>query len=300
MENNKNRNAYGAGLVFLSTLMFGSYGVWSRLIGDTMGDFFQGWTRALLILIIIVPLALFRKEIVGIRKGDKKWLVVFLIFTSLTQAPIFYAFNHMDIGTATLLYFVSFFLTMNIVGVVFMGEKFNKVKIASAVLALAGKYLVFSFSLSAFALFAALMAIANGVASGGEVAFSKKLSDKYSPLYLITLSWAIILLTNSIISVGIGEPQVALSISKPWFWQLCYSVVSLFGFWFVIAGLKYVDVGIGALISLLEIIFSVAFGIFIFGESLTLSVLVGGLLILTAVALPNIKTLVNFRKSYLI
>src|SRR3989344_2094175 len=97
MENNQNRSAYGVGLVFLSTLMFGSYGVWSRLIGDTMGDFFHGWTRALLILIIIVPLALFRKEIVGIRKGDKKWLVVFLVFTSLNQTPIFFAFNHMDI-----------------------------------------------------------------------------------------------------------------------------------------------------------------------------------------------------------
>lgn len=170
-----------------------------------------------------------------------------------------------------------------------MGEKFNKIKVVSAGLALAGMYLVFSFSISAFALFAALMAVANGVASGGEVAFSKKLSDKYSPLYLITLSWAIILLTNSIISLSIGEPQIALSISKPWFWQLCYSIVSLFGFWSVIAGLKYVDVGIGALISLLEIIFSVAFGILIFGESLTISVLIGGLLIMTAAALPNIK-----------
>ena len=291
MENNKNRSAYGAGLVLLSTLMFGSYGVWSRLIGDTMGDFFQGWTRALLILVMLLPVVLVRRELVKIQKEDRRWLVVFLVFTSLTQAPIFYAFNHMDIGTATLLYFVSFFLTMNIVGIGFMREKFNKVKIVSAVLALAGMYLVFSFSLSAFALFAALMAVANGVASGGEVAFSKKLSHKYSPLYLVTLSWAIILLTNSIISVSIGEPQVALSISKPWFWQLCYSVVSLFGFWFVIAGLKYVDVGIGALISLLEIIFSVALGILIFGESLTLSVLIGGLLILIAAALPNIKAL---------
>ena len=291
MENNKNRSAYGAGLVLLSTLMFGSYGVWSRLIGDTMGDFFQGWTRALLILVMLLPVVLVRRELVKIQKEDRRWLVVFLVFTSLTQAPIFYAFNHMDIGTATLLYFVSFFLTMNIVGVGFMGEKFSKVKMVSAVLALAGMYLVFSFSLSAFALFAALMAVANGVASGGEVAFSKKLSHKYSPLYLVTLSWAIILLTNSIISVSIGEPQVALSISKPWFWQLCYSVVSLFGFWFVIAGLKYVDVGIGALISLLEIIFSVALGILIFGELLTLSVLIGGLLILIAAALPNIKKL---------
>ncbi len=284
---------YGASLVLLSALMFGSYGVWSRLIGGAMGSFFQGWTRALIVLILLIPIALIRREVIKIKKEDRKWLIVFLVFTSLTQAPIFYAFNHMDIGTASLLFFVSMFLTMNIIGVWSFKEKFTRVKIISLIIAIIGMYLVFSFSIIEFTLFAALMAIINGVASGGEVAFSKKLSNKYSPLYLIILSWVIILISNSIISVAIGETQVTPTLNMTWFWQLAYSITSLFAFWLVIAGFKYIDASIGALIGLMEIIFSIVFGLIIFGESLTLSVAIGGVLIIISASLLNIRGLLK-------
>lgn len=299
IKESKTKN-YGAPLVLLSALMFGSYGVWARLIGNAMGNFFQGWTRSLIILIILIPFALIRKEIIKIEKKDRKWLIIFLIFTSLTQAPIFYAFNHMDVGTASLLFFVSMFLTMNIISVAFLNEKFNKVKIISSILAVIGMYLVFSFSIVEFTLLAALMALINGIASGGEVAFSKKLSNKYTPVYITILSWGIILITNSIISVLIGETQVAPNFSMPWFWQLAYSITSLFAFWLVITGLKYIDASIGALIGLLEIVFSVIFGIIIFGESLTLSVAIGGILIILASALPNMIDLFRRPNKYII
>ena len=136
MNQSKKTENYGAPLVLLSALMFGSYGVWSRLIGDAMGSFFQGWTRALIILILLVPFALIRKEIIKVSREDRGWLVVFLIFTSMTQAPIFYAFNHMDIGTASLLFFVSMFLTMNMISVWFLGEKLTMIKIFSSLIAI--------------------------------------------------------------------------------------------------------------------------------------------------------------------
>lgn len=278
----------GAGLVLLSALFFGSYGVWSRLIGDSMGNFYQGWTRGLLIVVLLLPLVLARKEFVKIKQGDAKWLVLFLFFTSLTQAPLFYAFNHMDIGSASLLFFVTMFLTMNVVGVVFLGEKLSRVKIVAALLALVGMYLVFSFSVVAFVPLAALMAILNGVASGGEVAFSKKLSDAYSPLYLCVLSWVVIFVTNGALSVLFGETQLVPSLTLPWVWQVGYSLVALFGFWVVIAGFKRVDASIGALIGLLEIVFSIVFGVLIFKEHLSLSVGVGAVLIITAAALPQL------------
>ncbi len=286
MANNK--NGLGGLLVLMSSIMFGSYGLWSRLIGNAMGSFFQGWTRALIILVLIVPIALLRKEIIRVDKADRKWLVIFLIFTSFTQAPVFYAFNHMDISTATLLFFVSMFLTMNVIGVGFLGEKLTRVKVMSAALAIVGMYLIFSFSISYFAIFAALMAIANGIASGGEIASSKKLTGNYSPLYVVILSWIIILITNPIFSLLLHEPQIAPSPSLPWLWQICYSIASLFAFWLAIAGYKHIDASKGSLIGLLEIIFGILFGIFIFKESLTLSVAIGGALIIIAAALPNL------------
>lgn len=290
-------NKKGVLLILISALMFGSYGVWSRLIGDDFGNFYQGWTRALIIVLVLLPLLLRRKEIVPVIKKDWGWLAVFLIFTSLTQAPIFYAFNNMDIGTATLLFFTTMLLTMYAVGFLFLGEKATKVKVVSFVLACLGLYLVFSFSLTTFALFAASMAVLNGIASGGEVSFSKKLTGNYSPLYVVWLSWVIIAITNMPISILLSEVQHLPSFDVVWLYQIGYTIASIFGFWFIIAGLKYVEASIGGLIGLLEIVFSIAFGILIFQEGLTTKTLIGGLIIIIAAGLPHVSDLL--KKHYI-
>ena len=195
-------------LILISALMFGSYGVWSRLMGDSFGVFYQGWTRALIISIALLPILLWKKQIVPIDRKDWGWFIIFLFFTSLTQAPIYYAFNHMDIGSATLLFFTSMLLTMYLVGILFLGEKITKIKIISFILAAVGLYTVFSFSLFVFAILAAILAVVNGIASGGEVSFSKKLSGNYSALYLTWTSWVVIVLTNAPISLLLGERRL--------------------------------------------------------------------------------------------
>jgi len=290
MKNNL-KTTRGATLILISSLMFGSYGVWSRLMGQDFGIFYQGWTRALVIVIILFPFLYFRKEIGKIDKNDRGWLCVYLIFTSLTQAPIFYAFNHMDISSATLLFFATMLLTMYTVGFIFLGEKISKIKIVSFLLALAGMYLVFSFSIVAFTLLAAAMAILNGIASGGEVSFSKKLSDKYSALYLTWLSWLIIIPTNGIASIVFGEKQHLPSFDIVWLYQGGYIVAGIIGFWFIIEGLKYIESSIGGLLGLLEIVFSITLGIMVFGETLTGNVIAGALIIISASALPHISRL---------
>ena len=290
---NNLKTTKGILLILISALMFGSYGIWSRLMGQDFGVFYQGWTRALIIVVILLPFLYFRKEIVKIDKSDWKWLAVYMTFTSLTQAPIFYAFNHMDIGSATLLFFVTMLLTMYLVGFAFLGEKATKVKIVSFILALIGMYLVFSFSLAVFTLLAASMAILNGISSGGEVSFSKKLSGKYSALYLTWLSWLIIIPTNGIASVLMGEIQHIPSFDTVWLYQLGYVIAGIIGFWAIIEGLKYVEASIGGLLGLLEIVFSITFGIFIFKEVLTTKIIIGGLVIVVASALPHIIKLLE-------
>lgn len=289
------KNSEGKGILLVTTasLLFGTYGVWSKLIGSSLGALFQGYTRGIALSIILIPVLLFRKELIPIEKKDWGWLVVFLVFTSATQAPLFYAYTHMDIGSASLLFFVAMLLTMYLVGFIFFKEKVTKVKIISFILAILGLATIFSFSLQKFSLLAALMALVNGVASGGEVSFSKKLTGNYSALYMSLLSWLIIIPTNGLLSVAFGEPQILPSFHVFWFWQLCYIIASFFGFWFVMAGLKYVEASIGGLLGLLEVVGNVGFGILIFGELLTSKVLIGAILILIASALPHIVDLLK-------
>ncbi|USN55978.1 MAG: hypothetical protein H6765_05485 [Candidatus Peribacteria bacterium] len=98
----------------------------------------------------------------------------------------------------------------------------------------AGVTFVFSFSLETFTLLAALMAVVNGVASGGEVAFSKKLTGKYSALYLCWWSRLIIVLTNLPLSILLGEPQYIPTRDIVRAYQLGYAVSSMLAFWLVI------------------------------------------------------------------
>lgn len=263
--------------------------MWAKLIGGDMGVFFQGWSRGLIIALALFPYLYFKKLIVPIKREDWKWLATFLVFTSLTQAPLFYAYTHMDIGSATLLFFVSMLLTMYTVGVFFLSEKMSWAKVASFVLACVGMYFIFSFSLVAFSLLAALMAMLNGVASGGEISFSKKLSGSYSTLYITWLSWVIIVITNAPVSILLGETQLLPSFDLVWLWQLGYTAASMFAFWLIIEGLKHVEAGIGGLLGLLEIIFSVIFGLIIFHEHLTWQIVAGAALILIAAALPHVQ-----------
>ena len=283
------------GIIFilLSSFLFASYGVWSRLMGNYFGNFFQGWTRGIIICLILIPILLWKKEIIPIKRRDWKWMAVFLIFTSLTQAPIYYAFNHMDIGTASVLFFVTVLLTMYMFGLVFLKEKITTAKIIAFVMAVIGLFITYSFSLVVFSFLAASLAVLNGIASGGEVASTKKLSQTYSPLYLTFLSWLIIIVTNAPISILLGETQRLPEFNLPWLFQLCYVFANFFAFWFVVEGLKHVESSIGGLLGLLEVVFSILFGIIIFQETLTLKIIIGAMLVLTAAALPH---LVEFRK----
>jgi drug/metabolite transporter (DMT)-like permease len=289
--NTTDTSAKNKGLIFilLSTVMFGSYGVWSRLIGNSFGVFYQGWTRTLLISLILFPILYHKKEIIPIKRKDWKWMSVFLISTSLTQAPIFYAFNHMDIGTATLLFFVGMIITMYVFGFAFLGEQPTWVKAISFVLACVGLYATFSFSLIAFSLLAASMAVLNGIATGVELSSSKKLSGSYSPLYITWLSWVIIAITNCIASLAIHEPQPLPTFNLAWMYLAVYAIVSILGFWFAIEGYKYAEASIGGLLGLLEVVFAVIFGILIFHQELTTIVVLGGVLIMIAAALPHIS-----------
>jgi drug/metabolite transporter (DMT)-like permease len=282
-------------LVLGSALMFGSYGIWPRLIGDAHGIFYPGWTRSLLISLVLLPILLYKKQIVPIERKDWKWMFIFLLVTTMTQAPLFYAFNHMDVGTATLLFFVTMLMTIYAVGFLFLGEKASRVKIISFFLAAIGLYVTFSFSIVAFSILAGLMAVANGVASGSEVAFSKKLSGSYSSLYLIWLSWVVIAITNAGISIAAGEIQYLPSFNTFWMYQCIYAVAGVLGFWLVIEGFKYVEASIGGLLGLLEIIFSITFGFLVFHQIIGPKVILGGLLIICAAALPHIVDL--FKKQ---
>ena len=67
-------------LIILSAICFGSYGVWSRWLGESFGTLTQSWTKGVLSIAILLPILFVRKEIIKIKREDCQWFAAFLLF----------------------------------------------------------------------------------------------------------------------------------------------------------------------------------------------------------------------------
>lgn len=276
----------GSLLVFLSSILFGSYGIWSILAGRDFGIFFQGYVRALIVLLFLVPLCIYFKSWITIEKRDYKSFVWFSLFTVFTQAPLYYAFQNSGIGIASLVFFATYLITQYIFGRLFLGEEIGKVKITSLVLAIIGLLFIFNTSLGVFSLFALIMASINGVASGAEIASTKLIRKEFGAIQTSIIGWVAVVITHLPLSLLFGEKQVMVSLSIHWIAMLCFAISGMLAFMFVIYGYRTVEASIGGLIGLLEIVFAIIFGYFVFGEQITISIIIGSIIILCSASLP--------------
>lgn len=287
----------GALIILASALLFGTYGVWSRLMGHTFPPFYQAWVRSVLIILIMLPFMLKTKSFQKIKRQDWPALAVFIAFCVCTQVPIYYAFNHAPIGTVQLIFYSMFVITAYLVGRFYLGETITKIKLISIALAFVGLALVFGTAVITFAPLGLGLALLNGVASGGEVSSSKKIEDKYSPALIVFWGWIFTLILHLPISLIIGEKQVPIAFDHAWLWLVVYSFVNAAAFWLVIVGFRYVDASIGSLIGLMEVVFAVIFGAAIFHEALSMNIYLGGILILIAAMLPDLVNVIQHKKT---
>jgi drug/metabolite transporter (DMT)-like permease len=231
----------------------------------------------------------YRREFKRVARKDLGWFSVVIGFTLFTVAPIMYAFQHLELGTASFLFYASFTIFSYIFGFYFFKERLTVVKLMSLVLAFVGLSLVFSVKFSPHTLIPILLAVFNGLTSAGEVTFSKKISGVYSNTQIVFWVFFLIGVTHFVVSLMLGERQDLSLLTHSFPVLMVFVVVAIGGMFAIIEGFKNVEPSIGALIGLMEIVFSVIFGIVLFHELLNFSILLGGFLILIAAALPNIS-----------
>jgi len=285
-------------MIIIASIGYGSTGVWVKFMGPEYGIFAQTFTRSLIVLLMLIPIGIVTKQFRKVDKGDWKWIVVPVLFGVFTQAPIYYSFNLVPIGTSMLLFFAAFLITSYLYGYFFLKEKISIAKKVSLALAALGLVMVFGIELGGtFSVLALVLAIINGVANGGEVSSTKKLKLKYSSIQIIGFVWAGILLTHLPAAMVSGDHFMTPVIDIASVSMLAYALVGLFSFWLVVEGFRHVDANMGGLISLSEVIFSIIFGIILFSEPLGLSTITGGGLIILAAMLPDLIELLKKRRA---
>jgi drug/metabolite transporter (DMT)-like permease len=278
----------GASLILTSAFFYSTYGIWSRLMGSAFGEFSQAWTRGFGLLIFVLIFNSKYKIFKPLVKQDLPWLLAIGLAGGINQAPYYFGFQHLNIGTATLLFYAALVVGGYLLGKIFFKENMTFTKIISLVMAIIGMSLIYRFQLTPSQFLAAGMTIIAGLLGSITVILPRKLQGNYPEFQVMVSYFSAQILFNGILSLIFHDPIPNLSNTLPWLGQTAYAIAMLFANWAAIEGYKQYDASIGSLIGLAEIIFGVVFGVIIFHEILTPSLIFGSIIIILAAALPHL------------
>lgn len=288
-----NTTAIGSAAIVMSAMGYASYGVWTKWMAEGFSEFNQAWVRAVLLLLVLVPFGLGMKHFRAIKKADWKWFAIVALAGGLNQAPYFYGYEHLEVGTGTLLFYVTLTLGTFLFGKFFFREKLTAIKYFSLALGVLGLSIIYTLVVSAEDLLPAASMILAGLMGAAAIVFTKKLSDQYSETQLLTALAIAMLPTNFALSALSGESQLPALASPVWPVMLVYLATYLVSNAAAIVGFKYLEASIAGLLGLVEVVFGVVLGVLVFGEALTPAMIAGSAIIILAAGLPDAARLVS-------
>ena len=174
-------------------------------------------------------------------------------------------------------------------GKVFFNEKMIITKKISLIFCFVGLSIIYRFSVSGSQTIFVLLAIISGFATGIWNTISKKFSSNYSNSQIILMDSASGIVASFLGVLLFKELFFANTSSVKYFWVFLYALVSTLNVGLVVYGFKNLEAQIGSIILPIEIIFATIFSYLIFREIPNVSTLIGGLFIILAAILPNLK-----------
>lgn len=278
----------GTSFVLISSLFFGTYGVWSHFMAKSFGIFSQAWTRGLIFLVLVLLFNLKFEFLKPILKKDLIWFLILGLCGGLNQAPYFFGFKHLNVGTATTLFYIALVIGGYIIGKIFFNEKITKTKWLSLFLAILGILAIYKLVLNPSQFLAASLTIFAGLLGATAVCLSKKISGNYNEVQILMGYFIFTTVINLPLAIILKDNLPVLT-DKIWLFQFGYMAAFFIANFSVIEGMKYLEASIGSLIGLAEIIFGIIFGVIFFKETISIGTVIGSILIIISAVLPNIK-----------
>lgn len=290
-----NTTLKGSLFIVFAAASYGLYGIYSRLIGQSFGEFSQSWSRNIIIVILLSLFMIVTKTWKKIERKDWKWMILWPLSDVVSIVLLYITFNNLSIGTSYFLLYATMIIGGFIFGNLLYKEQLSSVKIASIILSLLGLSLIFSVEFSMVRLQFIIFGLLSGISTALWNTLSKKVSDRYPNTQLVFVD-ASVALCATLIGSLIVRDSIPILTNSIWTWQVLYAVTQMSAVAFVILGFRYLEAQIASVILPIEVIFAVIFGFLFFHEILPPRTLLGGFLIASAAILPYMPTLWLRRK----
>lgn len=279
----------GASLVVLSSFFYASYGIWTKLMGNFFGGYTASALRSVLVLMILLPIALFYRQLGKIDwQQNWRYFVGMVVASAFVWGPLYFAILEAGVGISLAITYAGIVSGMFIFGWLFAGERLTRDKWISIALGLVGLWLVFSPTIAAgFGWLALVAALVSGLGSAANSVIAKKMP--LNATQATVLLWLASVVANIPMAFVLREDMPSVGLHIEWVYLVIFAVASIIASWAFIKGVKLIEAGAAGVIGLTEIVFGVLFGVAFFGERPGLIVLTGVAVIIAAAAIPYVK-----------
>jgi drug/metabolite transporter (DMT)-like permease len=277
----QNKKLQGISILFITTILYAFYGIYSRMIAQSFEVFTQNWVRNLFVLGITVILLLFaKKKWKKIKRKDAPWIGLWVLCDVLFVITLFIAFNNLSIGTTLFLLYSGITIAGYLAGTFLLKEKLTKIKIAAILLSVAGLIFIYGGQIQSTNTFFLILGFLSGLIGGLWFVLPKLISEEYPRLQLVALDAAGILVVNLILALIYQQTVPPLEPSIAWLGIFLYGITQFAADLLIIRGFRLVEAHIG---------FGALLGFLFFHETLSGATIIGGLLILAGALLPNFQ-----------
>lgn len=270
---------------FLSAAIFGFTPILVRIsYNGGANGITMTFLRAYLALPFLYVLVKRRRIPLRLRAGEwKTVLILGAVGSAATTLCLYMSYNYISVGMATTLHFI-YPLLVNVGCVLFLKQRLLLYQKTSLVLGCAGILLFMDFG-SSGSLAGIFLALLSGVCYAFHISYMSV--SGIQEMYFFKLSFYLCLVMGTVCGLfGLVSGSLTLRMSpESWFFALLVSLLTSVGAISLLQlGIRLTGPSTAAILSTLEPITSVIFGILILHEGLTAAKALGCLLILFSVA----------------
>jgi len=270
-------------------LLYALYGPLTRITGNNFGEITQTFIRAIMRIIILLVVLLFRREIKTVKKDDLGWFIISGITAAGTTLLYTYAIQNLSMGTTMFLFYGTGTIVSFVIGKLLYNELLTKSKLISLIISFLGLLVLFIKDLNLSNYTYLIFACFAGICYGSYSSFSKKISKKYS-ITQIVLSYAVIETLIYIISLIFVHESSNFKSIVPWISNIIYAIVVTANVYLMVFGFKHIEAQKASLLLLSELVFILIIGVIFYREIPSLFEIIGSILIFTALVVPNIQS----------
>jgi drug/metabolite transporter (DMT)-like permease len=275
--------------LLLAGLIFGSFGVFVRILSLELSTFQQIAARDVVASILAIAIAFFLKQKWSLHGVKKRYVLLFVIFFQFDVIFYVLAFLKTKMTVAIFSFYAGTLIFSLIFGIMFFGEKINKKKLICLILTLLGLgFFAYPFNLNAFNL-GFVFAVAGGAFDAATNASRKFLSGKIDKFILVAfqmLSGIFVMVLIMLFAKQSFIPHVSFG---------SIFIIFIFGFLLMLVhflctvGFQNFDLNLGTIVMSSEMIFTVIFGMIAFAEFPSVLEIIGGGLIAASIVISNLN-----------